>query len=366
MSDVEHMVRIPIDERALKELESLLTSADVFTTTFQHLGPAIFLAETYIWESLNHGTKCVFMVDRNLFTRLLSLGRGERATHAHQVAAAVLAFAQTTESLIEPNMALYELAATADTRTARMELVEFRRLDNSHPQLFADVAVGRRDSIDLIYLSGYPVAEAPDIDFTKPLRRWRANYTAALKIATLELSPVPAERKMAEFISWMQNEFLFIGPAVCLANRYLAPNGPKKRLFKSLRSTNRDRALKGIRNAAWDMAFVSEWSYKIGTQCESDKLWILASLDRGLHEVARAFVLPAGSVKSVDASIRDEFVTLWGAYKGDCLVNLYQECLRNRESGASPMQSVTSEKARETIRNLEAQVLDGKQIEGQA
>lgn len=355
---MEHMVRIPIDERALKELESLLTSADVFTTTFQHLGPAIFRAETYIRESLNHGTKCVFMVDRNLFTRLLSLGRGERATYAHQVAAAVLAFAQTTESLIEPNMALYELAATANARTALMELVEFRRLDNSHPQLFADVAVGRRDSLELIYLSQDPVAEAPDVDFTMPLRRWLANYTAALKIATLELSPVPAERKMAELISWMQNEFLHIGPAVCLANRYLAPNGPKKRLFKSLRSTDRDRALAGIRNAAWDLAFVSEWSYEIKAQCEDDKLWILATLDRGLHEVARAFVLPADSVKSVDASIHAEFVTLWGPDKGDRLVNLYQECLRNRESGASPVQSVTPNEARETIQNFEAQVLE--------
>lgn len=357
MSDVEHMVRIPIDERALKELESLLTSADVFTTTFQHLGPAIFLAETYIRESLNHGTKCVFMVDRNLFTRLLSLGRGERATHAHQVAAAVLAFAQTTESLIEPNMALYELAATAEARTARMELLEFRRLDNSHPQLFADVAVGRRDSLDLIYLSGYPVAEAPDVDFTMPLRRWRANYAAALKIATLELSQVPAERKMAGLISWMQNEFLHIGPALCLANRYFAPNGPKKRLFKSLRSSDRDRALAGVRNAAWDLAFVSEWSAKVRTQSDGDKLWILATLDRGLHEVAQAFVLPTGAAESVDASLCAEFVTLWGPDKGARLANLYHECLQHRESGASPVSLITSDEARETIRNLEVQIL---------
>jgi hypothetical protein len=357
MSDMEYMVRIPIDERALKELESLLTSVDVFTATFQHLGPAIFRAETYIRESLDYRTKCVFMVDRNLFTRLLSLGRGERATQAHRVAAAVLAFAQTTESLIEPNMALYELAATADTRTARMELVEFRRLDNSHPQLFADVALGRRDSLDLIYLSGEPVAKAPDVNFTKPLRRWLANYTAALKIATLELSPMPAERKMAGLISWIQNEFLHIGPALCLANRYLAPNGPKKRLFKSLRSSDRDRALKGVRNAAWDLAFVSEWRAKVRTQSDGDKLWILATLDRGLHEVARASVLPTGAAESVDAFLCAEFVTLWGPDKGARLANLYHECLQHRESGASPVSLITSDEARETIRNLEAQVL---------
>lgn len=357
MSDVKYVVRIPIDERALQEIETLLMSADVFTTTFQQLGPAVFRAETYIRESLDHGTQCVFVVDRNLFTRLLALGRGESAAPAHRVAAAVLAFAQTTESLIEPNIALYELAATAGANAALGEMVEFRRLDNSHPQLFADVAVARRDSLELVYLSEYPIAGTRDVDFTRSLRRWRANYTAALKIATLELSPGPAERKMAELISWMQNEFLHIGPALCLANRYLAPNGPKKRFFKSLRSSDRNRALAGVRNAAWDLALVSEWGAKVRTQSDGDKLWILATLDRGLHEVARAFVLPTGAAESLDASLRAEFVTLWGPDKGARLANLYHACLRHRESGASPVPLITSDEARETIRNLEAQVL---------
>lgn len=354
---MEYIVRIPIDEFALKEIEALLTEADVFTSPFQSFGSAVSRAETYIRESLDHGTQCVFVLDRNLLTRVLSLGRGERATYAHCVAAAVLAFAQTTESLIEPNMALYELAATASSHSALGELMEFRRLDNSHPQLFADVAVGRRASLELVDLSEDPVAEAPNVDFTKSLRRWRASYTAALKIATLELSSAPAERKMAELISWMQNEFLHVGPAFCLANRYLAPNGPKKRLFKSLRSSDRERALAGVRNAAWDLAFVSEWWAKVRTQSESDKLWILASLDRGLHDVARTLVLPAGPAESPEASLRAEFITLWGSDRGTRLVNLYHECLRQRESGVVPKPLIALDEAQEMIRNLESQVL---------
>ena len=92
-SDVEYIVQIPLDERALEELEILLASADVFTATFQDIGVAVFRAETYIRESVEHGTQTVFVIDRNLFTRLLSLGHGESATHAHRVAAGVLAFA---------------------------------------------------------------------------------------------------------------------------------------------------------------------------------------------------------------------------------------------------------------------------------
>lgn len=357
MSDVEYVVRIPIDEHALKELETLLTSADVFTTTFQDLGVAVFRAETYIRESVDHGTQTVFVIDRNLFTRLLSLGHGESATYAHRVAAGVLAFAQTTASLIEPNMALYELAATSGAHIASSELLEFRGLGNSHPQLFADVAVSRRDSLELAYLSKDPVAEECNVDFTMSLRRWRANYTAALKIATFELSPGPAESKMAGLISWMQNDFLHIGPALCLANRYLAPNGPKKRLFKSLRSSDRDRALAGIRNAAWDLAFVSEWWNKVRTQSDDKKIWILATLDRGLHDIARAFVGPADTPEPADTSLRVEFVTFWGPDKGGRLVDLYHECLRHRESGASPVSLVSPDAASEIIRSLEAQIL---------
>jgi hypothetical protein len=189
------------------------------------------------------------------------------------------------------------------------------------------------------------------------LRRWRANYTAALKIATLELSPGPAERKMAALISWMQNDFLHIGPALCLANRYLAPNGPKKRLFKSLRSSDRDRALAGIRNAAWDLVFVSEWWTKLRTQSEDKKLWILATLDRGLHDIARAFVGPANTHEPAKISVRVEFVTFWGPDKGGRLADLYHKCLRDRESGASPASLVSPDAASEAIRSLEAQIL---------
>ena len=128
---MEYIVRIPIDESALKEIEVLLTEADVFTSPFHSFGPAVSRAETYIRESLDHGTQCVLVLDRNLLTRVLSLGRGERATHAHCVAAAVLAFAQTTESLIEPNMALYELAATTSSHTALGELMEAEGIEPS-------------------------------------------------------------------------------------------------------------------------------------------------------------------------------------------------------------------------------------------
>lgn len=161
----------------------------------------MFRAETYLRESLDHGTHFVFMMDRNLITRLIFLSRGESATHAHRVAAAVHAFAQTTDSLIEPNMALYELAATDGGDEALSELAEFRRLDNSHPQLFADIAIGRSDTLEVGCLSEEPGAHRERFDLTMSLRRWRACYTAALKIATLELSPASAEKKMSAFMA---------------------------------------------------------------------------------------------------------------------------------------------------------------------
>jgi hypothetical protein len=355
---VDYAVRIPIDENALFALEKLLTTSDVFTTTFQDLGNAVFRAETYMRESIEHDTETVVLMDRNLFTRLISLGNGERSTGAHRVAAGVLAFAQTTESVIEPNMALYELAATSDAQTASSELQAFKRLDNSHPQLFVDVAIGRKDSLELAYLSSDTNQVNYKVDFTMPLRRWRANYTVALKIAVLEISPGPAERKMRALISWMQDEFLHIGPALCLANRYLAPNGPRKRLFKSLRSSDRNRALAGVRNAAWDLAFVSEWLSKVETQGHSKTVWVLATLDRGLHDIARACVRPASPTKPKNFFLRKEFVNFWGADRGERLANLYVECLRHRESGAAPISLISPGAAEEKIRILEAQILE--------
>lgn len=57
----------------------------------------------------------------------------------------------------------------------------------------------------------------------------------------------------------MYEDYLISGPAVMLAAHYLAPNSRRAGLLKFLRSRDRERAIAGVRNAAWDLVLLSDW-----------------------------------------------------------------------------------------------------------
>ncbi len=326
-------VWVPVDITDLSLIEDLLRQSDVFTTTFQALGDARYRADTFLREKLS-GTRIVLRMDRNLLTSLLALARGEQAEERHRIAAAVQAFAQVVKCEIEPNFALYEVASSADDAQPNDELRDFRRLDVTHPQLFADVAVGRSPGLDCNQLGDPETDPEAEIDFNQRPKIWSACYVASLKIAVLALTPGRADRKLEELLEWMEAEYLFIGPAILLANRFLAPNVPKKRLLKDLWSPDRDRALAGVRNAAWDLAFISQWAREAVQQAETNSLLILASRDRNLHNIARN-VVDAGSGADAERRLRGEFVSIWGVVKGEYLLKKYLDCV-NRRATANP------------------------------
>ena len=54
-----------------------------------------------------------------------------------------MAFAQSANILVEPNLALYEAAASGGSNAAHNELRQFRIADKLDTQLWADLAIGR-------------------------------------------------------------------------------------------------------------------------------------------------------------------------------------------------------------------------------
>ena len=52
---------------------------------------------------------------------------------------------------------------------------------------------------------------------------------------------------------------------------FLGPIARKADLFKQLRSPARDRALAGIKNAAWDMTHLSDFSKRVQDSLISDR-----------------------------------------------------------------------------------------------
>jgi hypothetical protein len=137
--------------------------------------------------------------------------------------------------------------------------------------------------------------ESSEIDFEIRLKRWSRNYIILLKLAEVELSGLDRTRQIIELARWMHQDFIVGGPALLFAIHYLAPNSERSGLLKHLRSADRERALRGIRNASWDLTFLSDWIRRGGEQEQTNTLTLLCSLDRKLLSLARMLAPQPGS-----------------------------------------------------------------------
>ncbi|HYD12005.1 MAG TPA: hypothetical protein VEC11_04085 [Allosphingosinicella sp.] len=237
------------------------------------------------------GETIVILPDRNVVSRIASIAEGRARfplDKPSQLAANLMAFCQCMELDFDPSIAFHELAHFEGNDVANRELAWFRAADE--PQALAWVAIARGRSQSL---GGPAVSKITGHDLARPLARWRRNYVAALKIAELELADrKPLERALT-LLEWMVEEYFLAGPAAIFASMYFSPNAAKKRLIKQLRSADRERALAGIRNAAWDMTHVSDLSRRMRQEGDGLGRFIFATADRGLAEIARLVPIDA-------------------------------------------------------------------------
>ncbi|WP_448664136.1 hypothetical protein ACG3SL_05505 [Sphingomonas sp. CJ20] len=231
------------------------------------------------------GWSTVLLPDRNIISRMARVAReGVIGTKDHPTTIAVLlmAFAQAVDFNIEPGLAFHELAQRENNQSALYELRWFRTADTGgHAREWIDLALGRKTSVAL----DEALAEET-VNVIAPIRRWRCNYVVAMKIAALELAPGKPTDKLMALLDWMKEDFLLASPALIFAARYWAPNLPRAGLIKHVKAPDRSRVLKGARNAAWDITYLSEFVRRVGEGVPKKEQLVLATGDRLLAEIA--------------------------------------------------------------------------------
>lgn len=273
----------------LQRIAALLARASVFVPGYIPPDVGLYDVDGFIHHAWVDKRETILLPDRNIVSRLAQIAKGEPLTGGdgaqRQAAAAVLAFAQCLDITIEPSVAFHELAPNQGNDAAHDELAWFRLADDGKLQEWVDVALGQTDRIHTI---GSPKSVEP-LDLAKPLIRWRRNYAVMLKIAqlelTLDLSPI---ERVLRLFQWMYSDFIVAGPAAIFACIYFAPlNPPRQGLLKSLRSSNRERALAGVKNAAWDITHISDFVRRINEEPEENpRRFIFTTLDEGLRTIA--------------------------------------------------------------------------------
>lgn len=326
----------PITPQDTDQIADLVKSREVFAPSFVPTNDEdIYHPITYRRQKLHHETPTILLADRNVFTRWLALLNGARASAQHRVSAAILAFAQCSNMLVEPNLALYEAAMTAGSTTGNEELSRFRIVDNLHPQYWTDVATGRLENLALSADELPTVPEAPLIDFEMPLRRWLRNYVTLLRLAELDLQGLDRVDQITELTRWMYAEFIVGGPALVFAIYYLTPNSARRGLLKNLRSTNREKALDGIKNAAWDLTLLSDWILRIEKQKSENRLTMLCSLDRNLIRLANMLAphtIDTNSSNLFRKTLLRELLAPWGQRTSEQMSELIEGFLSSKDN----------------------------------
>ena len=280
--------RPPIPWPDLDRIQSILREESPFV-------PGVRLSEpydvtTYLQRQLIWREEYCLLVDRNVASRWTSAVEGRQVTPEHRKAAAVLAFAQASGLLVEPNIAFYELSTHEDQAKVNREIETFYAALDLPPSKWADIALSRSSRLK---------TKAPDSvpdgrwNLAEPPYAWRRSYILALKIAELHLEGGRPEELLIRLFDWMYHDFLIGAPAVQLASHYFAPGAPRRRLLKRIQSPDREQALSGIRNAAWDLTLMSEWIGKTvpkNSSGEERRVYILCTLDKAVRRLANSLV----------------------------------------------------------------------------
>ena len=316
----EKVIELPISVSDLSEIQRMLKNSSVICSVFDLSSFNVYSIDDYIKEKEIHGTKISALFDRNIFTDIISLVRGKKATsslESTRLVAALMAFLQYADVFIEPNIALYEYASTNGSLTANEEIRLFQIADNIHPKMYADIALKRKCILKM--KSGKNSHLEAVYNFENQLRSWNFNYTIVLKLALIELEVIEQHQKMIRFMRWMFEEFYFGAPATLFANCYFA----NKAKMKGLKSLDRKRALASLKNMTWDLTLLTEWAKKVEKQKETNTIWLLCSRDKTLMKIARCLMMSRHVENALEEKAKNNFIENWGNRIGIKLYGTY-------------------------------------------
>lgn len=265
--------------------------------------------QALLYAELIDQSETVVLLDRNIASRMAKIAReGARRPFdgPTQIAVDLMALSQSMNLNLEPVIAFRELAHNHGNEAALEELLWFRAADTGQAHAWIDVALGRADA-----LPATPAVEREHYDLAEPFHRYRCNYAALLKAAELELDTKTPKGRMVGLCDWMISDFIVAGPAALYCAMFFSPFASKAGLFKYLRSLDRQRALIGIRNAAWDVTYLSDLSRRAINESYETKRFLLATADQALAEIAPLLFIDAEDFDAFEVTLSGLLEPWW-------------------------------------------------------
>lgn len=275
--------RFPLED--VEAIAARLAATGALTPGFIAPTAGLLAIPSMLYAKHIDGLPTVLLPDRNVVTRMARIAREGhigRDDPPSRLALDLMAFAQAMDVDIEPGLAFHELAQVMGNDVALEELRWFRAADQGRATAWIDLAVGRTDQLPPLQ-----PGSLEELPLAAPPHRWRCNYAVILKATSLELDGgLSPARRFEILLDWMVTEFIFAGPATIFCTMFFSERAARGGLVKSLRSPDGKKVLDGIRNAAWDVTYLSELTRRAKPQSYEKARCIFASGDRALAELA--------------------------------------------------------------------------------
>lgn len=319
-SEFSAVFQYPI-ERLVRESDSLIAAhaalQDIYSLgEYQKLG----------------AVKRVVLLDNNILTRLIDLAKGneirgdELSKENYRYCCALMCFFILSDIDIETNISFYERASSNGHPKAIDEYPYFMIANHIHPMIYANLALGMTNHIcneQIEYTRNIIKIDVPkESDFSKDLNDWKLIYSHLLKAKILLRGEPKPVKRIEQMMEWFTSESSVLPSSLLFILILLSPkSGKLGSLVKNINSSEFATLKKGLKNAAWDLTYLTTWRKM--TNSQSETLWFFCSLDGNLQSIARLLYAKEGEEK--DDAFNKFIEEYWGKKSPE--INRYYEDL---------------------------------------
>lgn len=246
----------------------------------------LFNPANYIYNEDFHGLQYKLILDRNIFSFIISASLKSKPKQIYRDAIALIVFCQMANIMIEPNMAVYEKINfnTSNAEEAVEELILFYRIDNTASDNLMSYAIGFSNEISPPHMNKWNSEEIKG-QLTKHewLKEWKSLYLIVLNLVYIADQEDSNQDKLKRFIAWMVKDFRLSLVSIVHAI-FLFSSIRKKNMVKFRRGDTVSNRQQQINNMTWDLFFMNNFFRKWVGKNEKEE-FLVATDDKLVKEV---------------------------------------------------------------------------------
>lgn len=289
----------------------------------------IYCLEWYMLRQ--EGLNLNVLMDNNIFTRVVNLAKGNKipSTEAkdYRFCCAVMCFFILGNFNIEPNIALYEKTSKNSHSQAIEDLYHFRVADHIHPMGYARLALGLTDEFSNEEIQSAKKIidgnsrDTKESNYGKLLDDWKLKYLHLLKVTALSKNTFEDTENVRVFLEWITHDCYTSPGSIIFALLFFSP---KRRslpaMIKKINTGNADTLIKGVKNAAWDLTYITKYR-KLSKNQLDHTIWFFCSNDNLLKIIARSLYLKED--QKIETAVQSLIKDYWGNKKGSKVYEYY-------------------------------------------